>query len=1305
MQWWRLAARQGSSQAAYNLGFLYSQEVNDDDDEEDSVGGSSSLKQDFVEALKWYREAAAAGNTGAEYNLGVMHEQGDGLATADFSAAAQWYRRAANKGDAQAQCNLGLLCFEGRGVPQCSAEAARWWRLAAAQGDEQAAENLELVGSIDHDNDDNDDDTAQGNASRVTNDTSKVDTPGKGTTATPTGEMAASEYMIDLGKDFERAPPSGSPSDVAAGADADFALSRPTPSASSPFFSSSTRIAKQPNSNHVAANSRALRLARLKANAKQKRHLLLGVDDPPPGVQEGTSALHHSYDGTLYHPTPSPVRNNNSNSDDAGAAATRAALVERARAAASLASTGWGSAGLPLNQTKASTSIAATAATGVVFFQNGNILHSRFAPIWMAVRAWWAVLRCLARAAVPALLVCISFGIAGSSLFGNYMSSTTTSSSSSSSSSHSKTNHASAEDPFTSPASASYALLLCAASLTCENAADLLLHHPHAAAGLDVRSAMDLHDAPLVARVVFLASFAVAFTAVMLCAAVSTFTEEDSNIDSNAVLPSGITPFPELDSAAALEPSAREALLDAFELLAEVSDATAPVPSTEVAKDEKRSNNNSNNISNDADSSSGHNSGSINNSSWTRRGISSDSTVSLATWTAFLSALAELHPTWASEWASEWDELQPPSGAPIASAAAAAASGAPSTPFLQRKQQIGQTRLLLPAKDAAALSFLIAADFASSGGPGRRGNGLGSASALRWRSVLGLRYTTTALLPEEDATNKVSAVLSTVGWWTYAVTAAGDLTCASINVLSWPLMALLMGPEGYSSSDDTFASAHPLTVTVSWLQAAAATVALPGGSAKILRLGHLEIPFSDASMSAAGALNGHESLSANALVRWAASRIIDTFALSVEWLASNLTVTLMLDVTYVALHCFNVWHPRRRQQRHTDSQTSLHYNHYRHNAPRYHNNSFSVGLTCVLARWTFKASAEGLAVVAAVLNSPDEWLPPRSLLLATAHAVTEGMSQDATAAVLAGAVSAAQALARAAEVCRAPGAVWDAYSASCLTVFNSAGFKPSSFLPFTRAFTFYHALEALWRVVKAAIEVGFATLALLRLYALPLAGLQWLALGPHSSVAAPASSAAEVASSLSSADATTRLMMAAAEATAAAEAMTTEASQSPLHTQTFNALWQSSTEDLIGIVLGSLPCHKALDEHWDLLSAAAAAAAGEDIRPPWLFEMMWLGRVAVSACFLSMRIVAVLFVGFGLLRAADVFGQEHYLTQQRVDADIALLMAVQKAAENSGAARAGNLKGPCDTEKRRGALSESLCLSVSLDTLRVSRMC
>jgi len=76
VQWWRLAARQGSSQAAYNLGFLYSQEVNedDDDDDEDSAG-NGSLKQDFVEALKWYREAAAAGNTGAEYNLGVMHQQ------------------------------------------------------------------------------------------------------------------------------------------------------------------------------------------------------------------------------------------------------------------------------------------------------------------------------------------------------------------------------------------------------------------------------------------------------------------------------------------------------------------------------------------------------------------------------------------------------------------------------------------------------------------------------------------------------------------------------------------------------------------------------------------------------------------------------------------------------------------------------------------------------------------------------------------------------------------------------------------------------------------------------------------------------------------------------------------------------------------------------------------------------------------------------------------------------------------------------------------------------------------------------
>ena len=81
VQWWRLAARQGSSQAAYNLGFLYSQESGGTygGGNADAAAAPDCVQQDFAEALKWYQEAAAAGNAGAEYNLGVMYEQGDGV--------------------------------------------------------------------------------------------------------------------------------------------------------------------------------------------------------------------------------------------------------------------------------------------------------------------------------------------------------------------------------------------------------------------------------------------------------------------------------------------------------------------------------------------------------------------------------------------------------------------------------------------------------------------------------------------------------------------------------------------------------------------------------------------------------------------------------------------------------------------------------------------------------------------------------------------------------------------------------------------------------------------------------------------------------------------------------------------------------------------------------------------------------------------------------------------------------------------------------------------------------------------------
>ena len=1305
MQWWRLAARQGSSQAAYNLGFLYSQEVNedDDDDDEDSAG-NGSLKQDFVEALKWYREAAAAGNTGAEYNLGVMHEQGDGLEAADFSAAAQWYRRAANKDDAQAQCNLGLLCFEGRGVLQSSAEAARWWRLAAAQGDEQAAENLELVDKI---NNDNNGDTAQGNASNVANANSKVDSHEKDpTAAAAAGEMAASENMTDLGDEFGHASASGSPSDVAAGAAADFAISRPLNAASSTSSStSSSHVAELASSHQFAATNRALRLAQLKASAKQKRHLLLGADDTLSGGQEGTSDPHLGYDRTLYHPKLSPVKEGK-NSIGSGTAAPSAALAEHARAAARLASQGWGTVGMPIDETAAPFHTLASRAeitgTKTVHSKNRSGLHTRFAPFWLAVRAGWAGLRCLARAAVPVLLVCVSFGIAGSSLFGNHATTSTTSSSSSSSSSSYRrrpANHASSEDLFSSAASALRALLLCGATLTCENVADFFLHHRHAASGLADENAMDLYDAPLLARVVFLASFVVVLAAVMLCAAVSTYRKEINLADSSAALTAGITPFSELDSAATLEPSARDALFDAFDLLAEAPDAITPMAPIEVAKDDKKSNNSNSGkqSSNGADSISGNSSGNISGSSIFQGSvIRSERTVSLVAWTAFLSALAELHPIWASQWADEWDEIQPSATAAASAAAASAAaasaaevpltSGAQSPLFSRGRQHRGRKRRL-PARDAAALSYLIASDFAGSGGSGRRGNdGLGLASVLRWRSVLGLRFMTTTPSPE-DATSQATLEPNVIGWWMYATTAAVDLTCVCTNTLSWPLIALVLGFEGYGNSNS--ANVQPLAAAISWLHAASATVALPGGSAKFVRVGHLEIPFADASLSAAGALDGGGGWSASVVVRWVASRSLEACAHLTEWLASNLTVTLAFDATYMALHCLNVWHQRRRHQPQSTSRRS----------------NLSVGLTVVLARWIFKASAEGLSVVAVVLSSPDQWLPQRSLLLAAAHAVAEVLPQDAAAAVLTGAGTAAQAMTQAAEVGRAPAALWDAYLTLHWAIFSFTGVKSFSSSSITEPFTFCDAVVVLWRIASAVCQVAVATLALHGLFALPLVGLRWWAL---SSDLASTSATAEVVSSLTATGATTRLTMAAAEATAAAaETVTPPEMQFLLQARGFGALWRASTETLLRIALGTLPCQNASKDYWDLLPAAG----GEEARSPWLLAMIWLGRVAVSACFLSIRAVDFCSVGFALVHAVNVFGREHSLAQQRAAADNTLLVAIQRSAEGTGGvARAENSKGAVITEKSstKGWSSSSSDLSrmsVPLDSLLVSRLC
>ena len=132
IEMWRSAVKQGSKEAMFALGTVYS----------DGEGVPQSSK----EAVRWFRKSADQGYAKAQCNLGNMYSNGEGVPQS-FEEAVRWYRKAADQGDADAQYHLGYSYFNGEGVPRSSSEALKWYKKAAAQGTPQAIEALARMGS------------------------------------------------------------------------------------------------------------------------------------------------------------------------------------------------------------------------------------------------------------------------------------------------------------------------------------------------------------------------------------------------------------------------------------------------------------------------------------------------------------------------------------------------------------------------------------------------------------------------------------------------------------------------------------------------------------------------------------------------------------------------------------------------------------------------------------------------------------------------------------------------------------------------------------------------------------------------------------------------------------------------------------------------------------------------------------------------------------------------------------------------------------------------------------------------------
>jgi hypothetical protein len=119
--WYRKAAEQGDSLAAWSLGRLY------------YIGKIPGSHDD---AEHWLGQAADAGDPFGAYLLGLS------LHARDSSKGVDYLRKAAEQGLPFAQFNLGIALRDGLGVPRDKAQAYQWLLISLQAGVHEAADPL-----------------------------------------------------------------------------------------------------------------------------------------------------------------------------------------------------------------------------------------------------------------------------------------------------------------------------------------------------------------------------------------------------------------------------------------------------------------------------------------------------------------------------------------------------------------------------------------------------------------------------------------------------------------------------------------------------------------------------------------------------------------------------------------------------------------------------------------------------------------------------------------------------------------------------------------------------------------------------------------------------------------------------------------------------------------------------------------------------------------------------------------------------------------------------------------------------------
>ncbi|MGZ3305543.1 MAG: tetratricopeptide repeat protein, partial [Asticcacaulis sp.] len=116
MPWMEKAAKQGDTNAQYQLGQYYE--------------NGRFADRDGAQAVAWYAKAADANDPRALIALGRLYMDGKQV-TRDTDRALDYYRRAADLNQPKAEAALGNAYFDGKLVPQDDAQAVKYYQKAA----------------------------------------------------------------------------------------------------------------------------------------------------------------------------------------------------------------------------------------------------------------------------------------------------------------------------------------------------------------------------------------------------------------------------------------------------------------------------------------------------------------------------------------------------------------------------------------------------------------------------------------------------------------------------------------------------------------------------------------------------------------------------------------------------------------------------------------------------------------------------------------------------------------------------------------------------------------------------------------------------------------------------------------------------------------------------------------------------------------------------------------------------------------------------------------------------------------------